>query len=187
MLFSDRDFSWFMAGEELDIDPFYPENLQPASYDVMLDEDLIIFPKWAGWDERKPVIDPTKPQPLMGRKEHIPLEGFALQPGQFVLGSTIEKVKLGLGVAARLEGKSSLGRLGLMVHSTAGFIDPGFEGTITLELSNVNQFPILLQAGMLVGQLCVFKLNSDATAGYGDTRFSSKYQGQRGPTASKPI
>src|SRR5699024_2416381 len=110
---------------------------------------------------------------------------FVLHPGEFVLGATLERVELPDDLAGRLEGKSSLGRLGLLTHSTAGFIDPGFGGHITLELSNVANLPITLWPGMKIGQLCLFRLSSPAEAPYGSASTGSKYQGQRGPTASK--
>ena len=112
-------------------------------------------------------------------------EPFILHPGEFVLGSTYEQVTLPDDIAARLEGKSSLGRLGLLTHSTAGFVDPGFTGHITLELSNVATLPIKLWPGMKIGQLCFFRLSSPAMRPYGSGEYASRYQGQRGPTASR--
>lgn len=112
-------------------------------------------------------------------------EAFVLHPGEFVLGSTFESVTLPDDVAARLEGKSSLGRLGLLTHSTAGFIDPGFSGHVTLELSNVATLPIKLWPGMKIGQLCFFRLSSASEHPYGSDLYGSRYQGQRGPTASR--
>jgi dCTP deaminase len=108
-----------------------------------------------------------------------------LHPGEFVLGSTFEFVTLPNDIAARLEGKSSLGRLGLLTHSTAGFVDPGFKGHVTLELSNTATLPIKLWPGMKIGQLCFFKLSSESEFPYGSDKYSSRYQGQRGPTASR--
>ena len=112
-------------------------------------------------------------------------EPFILHPGEFVLGSTYEVVTLPDDVAGRLEGKSSLGRLGLLTHSTAGFIDPGFSGHVTLELSNVATLPIKLYPGMKIGQLCLFRLSSPAEHPYGSEKYGSRYQGQRGPTPSR--
>jgi dCTP deaminase len=112
-------------------------------------------------------------------------EPFVLHPGEFVLGSTYEQTTLPDDVAARLEGKSSLGRLGLLTHSTAGFIDPGFSGHVTLELSNVATLPIKLWPGMKIGQMCFFRLSSPTEHPYGSARYGSRYQGQRGPTASR--
>ena len=124
-----------------------------------------------------------------GPREHIrevpPGQPFVLHPGEFVLGATYESVTLPDDVAARLEGKSSLGRLGLLTHSTAGFIDPGFEGNVTLELSNTATLPINLWPGMKIGQLCFFQLSSSALNPYGSGVYGSRYKGQRGPTASR--
>jgi dCTP deaminase len=110
---------------------------------------------------------------------------FILHPGEFVLGSTFETITLGDAIAARLEGKSSLGRLGLLTHSTAGFIDPGFSGHVTLELSNVATLPIKLWPGMKIGQFCFFQLSSPSVEPYGSASYGSRYQGQRGPTPSR--
>ena len=124
----------------------------------------------------------------LGRPRHREPEGddaFILHPGEFVLASTYEVITLPEDVASRLEGKSSLGRLGLLTHSTAGFIDPGFSGHVTLELSNVATLPIKLWPGMKIGQLCMFRLSSPAEFPYGSERYGSRYQGQRGPTASR--
>ena len=132
------------------------------------------------------MIDPAEDQPDLTRLIEVdPAEGFILHPGEFVLGSTYETVGLPDDIAARLEGKSSLGRLGLLTHSTAGFIDPGFTGHITLELSNVANLPITLWPGMKIGQLCLIRLSSPAENPYGTASVGSKYQGQRGPTPSK--
>ena len=119
------------------------------------------------------------------RLNHLRVEGFNLHPGEFVLASTYEVITLPDDIAGRLEGKSSLGRLGLLTHSTAGFIDPGFSGHITLELSNVANLPVKLYPGMKIGQLCLIKLSSSAEHPYGSALYGSRYQGQRGPTPSK--
>jgi dCTP deaminase len=132
------------------------------------------------------VIDPAEDQPDLTRLVEVDGdEALILHPGEFVLGSTFEAVTLPDDVAARLEGKSSLGRLGLLTHSTAGFIDPGFTGHVTLELSNVATLPIKLWPGMKIGQLCFFRLSSAAEHPYGSSVYGSRYQGQRGPTASR--
>jgi dCTP deaminase len=131
-------------------------------------------------------IDPAENQPELTRE--VAVEGndpFILHPGEFVLGSTYEVITLPDDIAGRLEGKSSLGRLGLLTHSTAGFIDPGFSGHVTLELSNVATLPIKLWPGMKIGQLCLFRLESPAEHPYGSAVYGSRYQGQRGPTPSK--
>ncbi|MEN9740797.1 MAG: hypothetical protein RLZ72_1063, partial [Actinomycetota bacterium] len=131
-------------------------------------------------------IDPAEEQPDLTRAVEVSNdEPFILHPGEFVLGSTFELVTLPNDVAARLEGKSSLGRLGLLTHSTAGFVDPGFSGHVTLELSNVATLPIKLWPGMKIGQLCFFRLTSESENPYGSEKYGSRYQGQRGPTASR--
>jgi dCTP deaminase len=127
-------------------------------------------------------------QPMEGLTELVEVkeeEAFILHPGEFVLGSTREYVKLPNDLVARLEGKSSLGRLGLLIHSTAGYVDPGFEGHLTLELSNVANLPITIYPNMKIGQISFFKLTSEAENPYGSSAVGSKYQGQRGPTPSK--
>jgi dCTP deaminase len=137
-------------------------------------------------NHRYPHIDPAEDQPELTRMVAPESdEPFILHPGEFVLGSTYEVVSLPDDVAARLEGKSSLGRLGLLTHSTAGFIDPGFSGHVTLELANVANLPIKLWPGMKIGQLCFFRLSSSAEHPYGSAKYGSRYQGQRGPTPSR--
>lgn len=155
--------------------------IQPASIDVRLDRFFRLF------DNHKYAhIDPSQDQSELTRLVEVaPDEPFVLHPGEFVLGATYEKVTLPADIAARLEGKSSLGRLGLLTHSTAGFIDPGFSGHVTLELSNMATLPILLWPGSKVGQLCFFRLTSEAEHPYGTGPYGNRYQGQRGPTASR--
>lgn len=181
MLLSDRDIHKAIDDGRIKLDPLDRDLIQPASIDIRLDRVFRLFD-----NHRYPVIDPAVPQPGLTRKvitkQHEP---FVLHPGEFVLGSTYELVQLGNDVAARLEGKSSLGRLGLLTHSTAGFIDPGFSGHVTLELSNTATMPILLYPGMRVGQLAFFELSSPANNPYGSTPLGSHYQGQRGPTPSR--
>lgn len=155
--------------------------LQPSSVDVRLDRWFRLFD-----NHRYAFIDPAIDQPELTRLIEVdPQEPFILHPGEFVLASTYEVISLPADVAARLEGKSSLGRLGLVTHSTAGFIDPGFEGHVTLELSNVATLPIKLWPGMKVGQFCFFALSSPAEHPYGSGRYGNRYQHQRGPTASR--
>lgn len=155
--------------------------VQPSSIDVRLDRFFRLFD-----NHKYAIIDPSQDQPDLTRLLEVdPEEGFILHPGEFVLGSTYEQVGLPDDVAARLEGKSSLGRLGLLTHSTAGFIDPGFEGHVTLELSNMATLPIRLWPGMKIGQLCFFRLTSPAERPYGAGATFSRYHGQRGPTASR--
>jgi dCTP deaminase len=155
--------------------------VQPSSIDVRLDRFFRVFE-----NHRYPHIDPAVEQVDLTREvEAIGDEPFVLHPGEFVLGSTYEVISLPNDVAARLEGKSSLGRLGLLTHSTAGFIDPGFSGHVTLELANVATLPILLWPGMKIGQVCFFRMTSAADYPYGSSIYGSRYQGQRGPTQSR--
>ncbi|MDO5495458.1 MAG: dCTP deaminase [bacterium] len=181
MLLSDRDIRAQIEAGRVVLEPFDPAMVQPASVDVRLDRLFRLFD-----NHRYPVIDPSSDQPDLTRLIDVgPDEPFVLHPGEFVLGATYERVTLPDDVAARLEGKSSLGRLGLLTHSTAGFVDPGFTGHVTLELSNTATMPILLWPGMKVGQLCFFRLTSPAERPYGAGATGSRYQGQRGPTASR--
>lgn len=181
MLLSDRDLNAAIASGALGLDPFDPSLMQPSSIDVRLDRCFRVFHNY-----RYTHIDPaTQQDELTSLVETEPGEPFVLHPGEFVLGSTVEVVTLSDTLAGRLEGKSSLGRLGLLTHSTAGFIDPGFSGHITLELSNVANLPIMLWPGMKIGQLCIFQLSSPAEHPYGSAVYASRYQGQRGPTPSR--
>lgn len=181
MLLSDHDIRAQITSGRVALSPWDPELVQPSSVDVRLDRYFRVFE-----NHRYAVIDPAADQSDLTR-EVVP-EGedpFILHPGEFVLGATFERVSLPNDIAARLEGKSSLGRLGLLTHSTAGFVDPGFEGHITLELSNMATLPILLYPGMKIGQLCFFQLSSPADRPYGSQAIGSHYQGQRGPTPSR--
>ncbi|WP_405144276.1 dCTP deaminase [Sphaerisporangium sp. NBC_01403] len=181
MLLSDRDICAEIELERVKIDPFDVEMIQPSSVDVRLDRYFRVFE-----NHRYPHIDPAVEQPELTRLvEPDGDEPFILHPGEFVLASTYEVIGLPDDIAGRLEGKSSLGRLGLLTHSTAGFIDPGFEGHVTLELSNVATLPIKLWPGMKIGQLCMFRLSSPAEHPYGSLKYGSRYQGQRGPTPSR--
>lgn len=181
MLLSDRDILAEVDKGRLGITPWDPELVQPSSVDVRLDRYFRVFD-----NSRYTHIDPAQQQDeLTTLVERADGEPFVLHPGEFVLGSTLEVCSLPDDLAGRLEGKSSLGRLGLLTHSTAGFIDPGFSGHITLELSNVANLPITLWPGMKIGQLCLIKLSSPAEHPYGSAAVGSKYQGQRGPTPSK--
>ena len=181
MLLSDRDILTEIDKERVQLDPFEPTMVQPSSIDVRLDRFFRVFE-----NHKYPHIDPSVDQPDLTRMvEPEGEEPFILHPGEFVLGSTYEVVTLPDDVAARLEGKSSLGRLGLLTHSTAGFIDPGFSGHVTLELSNVATLPIKLWPGMKIGQLCFFRLSSPSEHPYGSEKYGSRYQGQRGPTPSR--
>ncbi|MCD9199932.1 dCTP deaminase [Aeromicrobium wangtongii] len=181
MLLSDRDILAEIEAGRVGLDPFEPGMIQPSSIDVRLDKFFRVFD-----NHKYPHIDPAADQSDLTRE--VEVEGddaFILHPGEFVLGSTFELVSLPDDIAARLEGKSSLGRLGLMTHSTAGFIDPGFSGHVTLELANVATLPIKLYPGMKIGQVCYFRLTSPAENPYGSAKYGSRYQGQRGPTASR--
>ncbi len=181
VLLSDRDILAELDAGRLVIDPFDRDMIQPSSIDVRLDRFFRVFE-----NHRYPHIDPSVEQPDLTRMvEPSGDEPFILHPGEFVLASTYEVITLPDDLASRLEGKSSLGRLGLLTHSTAGFIDPGFSGHVTLELSNVATLPIKLWPGMKIGQLCVFKLSSPAEHPYGSDKYGSRYQGQRGPTPSR--
>lgn len=181
MLLSDGDIRAEVSAKRVVLDPWDESMVQPSSVDVRLDRFFRLFD-----NHKYQHIDPAIDQPDLTRLVEVePSEAFVLHPGEFVLGATYEVVTLPDDVAARLEGKSSLGRLGLLTHSTAGFIDPGFSGHVTLELSNVATLPITLWPGMKIGQLCFFRLSSPAEHPYGSARYGSRYQGQRGPTASR--
>jgi len=181
MLLSDRDILAEVEKGRLGISPWDPELVQPSSVDVRLDRFFRVFD-----NSRYTHIDPALQQDeLTTLVEPDGDDPFVLHPGEFVLGSTLEVVTLPDDLSGRLEGKSSLGRLGLLTHSTAGFIDAGFTGHITLELSNVANLPITLWPGMKIGQLCLFQLSSPAAHPYGSAVYGSRYQGQRGPTPSR--
>lgn len=181
MLLSDRDIAREIAAGRVVVEPFDKAMIQPSSVDVRLDRFFRVFE-----NHRYEVIDPSVAQPDLTREVAVsPDDFFILHPGEFVLASTYEVMTLPDDIAGRLEGKSSLGRLGLLTHSTAGFIDPGFSGHITLELSNVANLPVKLYPGMKIGQLCLIKLSSSAEHPYGSAIYGSRYQGQRGPTPSK--
>ena len=181
MLLSDGDLRKEIDAGRLVLDPWDEAMLQPSSIDVRLDRFFRVFQ-----NSRYTHIDPAQQQDeLTSAVETEGDDPFVLHPGEFVLGSTFESVALPDDLAGRLEGKSSLGRLGLLTHSTAGFIDPGFSGHITLELSNVANLPITLWPGMKIGQLCLFRLSNPAERPYGSAGVGSRYQGQRGPTPSR--
>jgi dCTP deaminase len=181
MLLSDRDIRSQIESGRIGLDPLNIELIQPSSMDVRLDRFFRLFD-----NHKYPFIDPREQQDDLTRFVEVASdEPFILHPGEFVLGSTYEFVSLPDDIAARLEGKSSLGRLGLLTHSTAGFVDPGFRGHVTLELSNTATLPIKLWPGMKIGQLCFFQLSSASENPYGSAKYGSRYQGQRGPTASR--
>ena len=181
MLLSDRDIALEVKAGRVKVEPFTDAMIQPSSVDVRLDRFFRVFE-----NHKYSVIDPSIEQSDLTREVAVnDDEFFILHPGEFVLASTFEVITLPDDIAGRLEGKSSLGRLGLLTHSTAGFIDPGFSGHITLELSNVANLPVKLFPGMKIGQLCLIKLSSPAEHPYGSAVYGSRYQGQRGPTPSK--
>jgi dCTP deaminase len=181
VLLSDHDIRVQIESGRVRLDPYDEVMIQPASVDVRIDRFFRLFD-----NHKYAMIDPAVEQPQLTREVAMdPEEPYMLHPGEFVLASTYEQVTLPDDVAARLEGKSSLGRLGLLTHSTAGFIDPGFTGHITLELSNMATLPIALWPGMKIGQLCFFRLSSASTRPYGSAGNLNRYSGQRGPTASR--
>jgi dCTP deaminase len=180
MVLSDRTIQRLLDDGRIEIDPYDPALLQPSSVDVRVDRLFRVFR-----NNRAPYIDVKAEQDLTELVEVAGDEPFILHPGEFVLGSTLERVRLPDDLVARLEGKSSLGRLGLLIHSTAGFIDPGWNGHVTLELSNVANLPITIYHGMKIGQISFMELTEPAAAPYGAGALGSKYQDQRGPTPSR--
>jgi dCTP deaminase len=181
VVLSDRTIRRRIDDGSIGIDPFAPELMQPSSLDVRVDRYFRVFR-----NSRYPYIDvKARQEELTELVEVAGDEAFILHPGEFVLGSTLERVTLPDDLVARLEGKSSLGRLGLLIHSTAGFIDPGWDGHVTLELSNVANLPITIYPGMKIGQLSFVQLSEPAEHPYGSSEIGSKYQGQQGPTPSR--
>jgi len=180
MVLSDRTIARLIDEGRIVIDPYDESLLQPSSVDVRVDRLFRVFR-----NNRASFIDVKREQDLTELVEIDGEEPFILHPGEFVLGSTLERVALPDDLVARLEGKSSLGRLGLLIHSTAGFVDPGFDGHVTLELSNVANLPITIYYGMKIGQISFMRLSEPARAPYGSGALGSKYQGQRGPTPSR--
>jgi dCTP deaminase len=178
MILSDRTIREQIEAGRIVIDPFDPDCVQPSSVDLHVDAEFRVFR-----NNRYPFIDVKQAQDLTELVEVKPDEAFILHPGEFVLGSTLERVAIPDDLVARLEGKSSLGRLGLLIHSTAGYVDPGWDGYLTLELSNVANLPITIYPGMKIGQISFFQLTTPAETPYGSA--GNKYQGQRGPTASR--
>jgi len=181
VVLSDRTIRRLLHEGRIEIDPYDASLLQPSSIDVRIDRYFRVF-----HNARYPYIDVREPQEDL--TELVEIEDshpFILHPGEFVLGSTLERIRLPDDLVARLEGKSSLGRLGLLIHSTAGFIDPGWDGHVTLELSNVANLPITIYYGMRIGQVSFVQLTEPAEAPYGSAGLGSKYQGQRGPTPSR--
>ena len=181
MVLADRTIRRLLDERRIDIDPYDPSLLQPSSVDVRVDRFFRVF-----HNARYPFIDVKEPQEdlteLVEMEDGAP---FILHPGEFALASTLERIRLPDDLVARLEGKSSLGRLGLLIHSTAGFIDPGWDGHVTLELSNVANLPITIYPEMKIGQLSFVQLSEAAETPYGSGKLGSKYQGQQGPTPSR--
>jgi dCTP deaminase len=181
VVLSDRTIRRLLGEGRIEIDPLDESLIQPSSVDVRVDRYFRVF-----HNNRYPFIDVKLPQDEL--TELVEVQGdqpFVLHPGEFVLGSTLERVRLPDDLVARLEGKSSLGRLGLLIHSTAGFIDPGWNGHVTLELSNVANLPITIYHGMKIGQLSFVQMTEPAAVPYGAGELGSKYQDQRGPTPSR--
>jgi dCTP deaminase len=181
VVLSDRTIRRLLGEGRIEIEPYDDSLMQPSSVDVRVDRFFRVFR-----NSRYPYIDVKQEQEELTELVEIDDDtAFILHPGEFVLGSTLERVKLPDDLVARLEGKSSLGRLGLLIHSTAGFIDPGWDGHVTLELSNVANLPITIYFGMKIGQLSFVQLTEPAERPYGAGGLGSKYQGQQGPTPSR--
>ncbi|MFM7046893.1 MAG: dCTP deaminase [Actinomycetota bacterium] len=181
MILSDRSIREAITAGRIIIDPFDEACLQPSSIDVKVSNLFRVFRNHSAAviDVKKDLTELTELVEIAGD------EAFMLHPGEFVLGSTLERVAIASDLVARVEGKSSLGRLGLLIHSTAGFIDAGFDGHITLELSNVANLPITIYPGMKIGQVSFMTMTTPADKPYGSGARGSKYQGQRGPTPSR--
>jgi len=180
VVLSDRTIRRLLNEGRIEIEPYDESLLQPSSVDVRVDRYFRVF-----HNARYPFIDVREKQEDLTELVEADTEPFILHPGEFVLGSTLERIRLPDDLVARLEGKSSLGRLGLLIHSTAGFIDPGWDGHVTLELSNVANLPITIYPGMKIGQLSFVQLSEPAESPYGSGGLGSKYQGQKGPTPSR--
>ena len=182
MVLSDRCIKTALSEGRIVIRPLDPADIQPASVDLRLDRKVLVFS-----NSRQPYIDIKQSMERLTEIVEIPDDNhpYILHPGEFVLGSTIEHIELPDDLVARLEGKSSLGRIGLVIHSTAGFVDPGWKGNLTLELSNLSRLPITLYYGMKIGQISFLSLTTPAERLYGSPDLGSKYQGQTEPTASR--
>jgi dCTP deaminase len=180
VVLSDRTIARLLEEGRIEIDPYDPALLQPSSVDVRVDRYFRVFR-----NNLYPFIDVKQAQEDLTELVEVDGEPFILHPGEFVLGSTLERVRLPEDIVGRLDGKSSLGRLGLLIHSTAGFIDPGWDGHVTLELSNVANLPITIYPEMKIGQLSFVQMTEPAKAPYGSGELGSKYQGQKGPTPSR--
>jgi dCTP deaminase len=181
MVLSDHTIKLEMAAGRIVVAPCDPDDIQPSSVDLHLGDDFQVFR-----NSRYPYIDPAREQPgLTERVTASREEPFVLHPGEFTLGTTIERIALPADIVGRLEGKSSLGRLGLLIHSTAGYVDPGWDGMLTLELSNVANLPILLSPGMKIGQISFSRMTTEVDRPYGHPDLGSRYQGQSATTPSR--
>lgn len=179
MILPDWEIEALIQSRVLGVDPYVPGNLQPASLDVCLSEDFRVF------NHQAEIIDPRDPTPISHGVKLADGEWFVLHPGEFALASTVESFSFPIDLAGQLGGKSSLGRLGLQIHATAGFFDPGFAGQATLELSNVARLPIRLYKGMAVAQMVFLRMSSPCRTPYGSEGLGSKYMGQNGPVESR--
>lgn len=181
MILSDRSIREALCAGRIGIDPLEDGAIQPSSVDLRLDRSFRVFLNhtMGHIDVRKDLAELTEQVDI--EPDHV----FMLHPGEFVLASTLERVSLPDDLVGRLEGKSSLGRLGLLIHSTAGFVDAGWDGHLTLELSNVASLPITLYPNMRIGQISFLQMTTAADNPYGSGANHSKYQGQRGPTPSR--
>ena len=179
MILSDKDILEKIKKGEIKIEPFDRNCVQPSTVNLHLSSEIRVFDNW-----QHGVVD-VKEKVDVSRLIKIKKEGFIIHPGEFLLGSTVEKITLPNDIAAKLEGRSSLGRLGLVVHATAGYVDPGFSGWLTFELSNLSRLPIRVYPGMKIAQICFFQMSSPVLRPYGSKGLGSKYQGQKGPTASR--
>jgi dCTP deaminase len=181
MVLSDRTIRSEIEAGRIVFDPYDASMVQPSSVDVRVDRRFRVF-----HNARHPYIDVRQPMDDLTELVEVNQdEPFILHPGEFVLGQTLERVRLPNDLVARLEGKSSMGRLGLLIHSTAGFVDAGFEGNLTLELSNVANLPITIYHGMPIGQMSFMRMDAPVEHAYGSDETGSKYQGQEEPTASR--
>ena len=182
VVLSDHTIKQEIDAGRIVIEPLGDGCIQPASVDLRLDKKLLRFipDRYSFIDVRKPLDDLTEEFQIVD-----PAVPYLLQPNEFLLASTLEYIELPADIVARLEGKSSLGRLGLLVHATAGYIDPGFKGQITLEITNVANVPITLYDGMKISQISYLRMSTPAEFPYGSAKLGSKYQGQTGPTATQ--
>ncbi|MBL7156166.1 MAG: dCTP deaminase [Candidatus Pacebacteria bacterium] len=179
MILSDRDILKRIEKGDLKIEPFKHSCVQPSTVDLHLSSELRVFNNWdLGVIDLIEKVDPSK---ILEINE----KGFIIHPGEFLLGATMERITMPNDLAGKLEGRSSFGRLGLIIHATAGYVDPGFSGWLTFEISNISRIPIRIYPKMSVAQICIFQMTSEVIRPYGSKGLGSKYQGQKGPTASR--